>query len=147
MAEKISAIPISSVDMLEHNLILKEHKILLDDCRSLLKFNNKQVKDVEKELYLFNDFIKIIFQFLQDIKLFEFDFSLEFNLKGHSSCEILANEFNLSLIIDFDFNFVLPFDILEMDLIKKIKENPLNLKLSYFEVKIKEKKKKNIILK
>ena len=124
--------------MLEHNLSLKEHKILLEDCRSLLKFNTKQVKDVEEELYLFNDSIKIIFQFLKDIKLFEFD--SRFNLKGHSSYEILANEFNWSLIIDFNFNFVLPFNILEMDLIKKIKQNPLNLKLSYFEVKIKEKK-------
>ncbi len=118
--------------MLEHNLTLKEHKILLDDCRSLLKFNNKQVKDVEKELYLFNDYIKIIFQFLKDIKLF--DLGLGFYSKGHSSYEIMSNEINWSLIIEIDF------DILEMDLIliKKIKENTLNLKLSYFEIKEKE---------
>ena len=136
--------------MLEHNPNLKEHKILLDDCRSLLKFNNKQVKDIEEELYLFNDFIKIIFQFLKDIKLFEFEFDfglkLKSNLKGHSSClssyEIMSNKINWSLIIEINFNsiidFILPFDILEWDLIKKIKENPLNIKLSYFEVKIKE---------
>ncbi len=116
--------------MLENNLSLKEHKILLEDCRSLLKFNNKQLKDVEKELYLFNDYIKIIFQFLKDIGLFD--------LKDHSSYEIMANEINWSLIIEMDF------DILEMDLIKKIKENTLNLKLSYFEIKEKEKEEKKI---
>jgi tRNA/tmRNA/rRNA uracil-C5-methylase (TrmA/RlmC/RlmD family) len=130
MEEKTSLIPISSVDMLENNLSLKEHKILLEDCRSLLKFNNKQLKDVEKELYLFNDYIKIIFQFLKDIGLFD--------LKDHSSYEIMANEINWSLIIEMDF------DILEMDLIKKIKENTLNLKLSYFEIKEKEKEEKKI---
>ena len=148
MEEKTSLIPISSFDMLEHNQVLKEHKILLEDCRSLLKFNNKQVKDVEKELYLFNDYIKIIFQFLKDIKLFDFEFNFEFNLKGHSSCltsyEIMSNEFNWSFIIEIEFNSIidlnLPFDIidiLEMDLIKKIKENHLIFKLSYFEIKIK----------
>ena len=131
--------------MLEHNPNLNEHKILLDDCRSLLKFNNKQVKDVEKELYLFNDYIKIIFQFLKDIKLFEFDFGFGSDLKSHSSYEIMANEINWSLIIEIDFNFTFTFtsdhDILELDLIKKIKENSLNLKLSYFEIREKEREK------
>ena len=135
--------------MLENNLSLKEHKILLEDCRSLLKFNNNQVKDIQKELYLFNDYIKIVFQFLKDIELFEFyfGFGLKFDLKDHynflSSYEIMANEINWSFIIEMNFNSIidlnLPFDILEMDLIKKIKENHLTFKLSYFEIKIKVK--------
>jgi hypothetical protein len=129
--------------MLEHNPNLKEHKILLEDCRSLLKFNDRQVKDIEKELYLFNDYIKIIFQFLKDIELFGFyfGFGLKFDLKDHynflSSYEIMANENNWSFIIEMEFNSIIdlnvPFDILEIDLIKKIKENHLTFKLSYFE--------------
>lgn len=133
--------------MLEHNQVPKEHKILLADCRSLLKFNDRQVKDIQKELYLFNDYIKIAFQFLKDIELFEFyfGFGLKFDLKDHynflSSYEIMANEINWSFIIEMEFNSIIdlnvPFDILEMDLIKKIKENRLTFKLSYFEIKIK----------
>jgi hypothetical protein len=83
---------VSSTDMQSNNLILKVYDIFLESSRSLLKFNGEQLDEIN--IYIYNDSIRKIFQFLNTINFFS----------KNANYEICCNEFNCSIIIIGEFN-------------------------------------------